>query len=278
MIVFLNGEFVPEERAVVSVFDRGFQYGDGLFETMRVYRGKPFRWAEHIERLRRGAEFLKIRLPFTEKELEGFARQLIEHNATPESLLRISLSRGVGKRGYSPKGADRPTLVMSLHPAPEDARKPPEWRVITALPRLPAKEPLAEFKTANKLPQIMARAEADAAGADEAVLLNTNGEIVEGGSSNLFWIQDGTVCTPPLTTGVLAGVTRLVVFEICQKLGLKTREAALTPEELLETEGVFVSLSSRGVVEVVSLDGRKLNRSPVVGRIRTAYQELISAA
>ena len=262
MIVFLNGEFVPEEKAVVSVFDRSFQFGDGLFETMRVYRGKPFRWLDHIERLQRGAEFLKIRLPFAETELSRHVLELIERNRMPEALLRIALSRGVGQRGYSPKGADQPTMVMSLHPAPETEGPPPEWRAIIASPRLPANEPLAQFKTANKLPQILARAEVDAAGADEGLLLNTDGEIVEGCSSNLFWIQDGNVCTPPLASGILAGVTRLVVLEICQDLGLPNRKTGVTPAELYLTEGVFASLSSRGVVEIVSLDGRELNRSP----------------
>src|ERR1700722_14960787 len=119
MIVFFNGEFVAEEKAVVSVFDRSFQFGDGLFETMRVYRGKPFRWLDHIERLKRGAEFLKIQLPFAEKELNRHALELIERNQMQEALLRIGLSRGVGKRGYSPKGADKPTIVLSLHPAPD---------------------------------------------------------------------------------------------------------------------------------------------------------------
>jgi aminodeoxychorismate lyase len=277
MIVFLNGEFVPEEKAVVSVFDRSFQYGDGLFETLRVYGGKPFRWADHLERLRRGAEFLKIRLPFAETELLGQARRLIEQNRMPEALLRIQLSRGVGKRGYSPRGAEHPTLVMTLHPAPDEAGKPtPEWRVITASPRLPAHEPLAQFKTCNKLPQILARAEADAAGAEEALLLNTEGKVVEGASSNLFWIQGGAVCTPPLASGILAGVTRLVVLEICGKIGLPTRETSVTPAQLFEVEGVFMSLSSRGVVEVVSLDGKNLKRSLVVKDIRAGYGEIVA--
>jgi branched-subunit amino acid aminotransferase/4-amino-4-deoxychorismate lyase len=277
MIVFLNGEFVPEEKAVVSVFDRSFQLGDGLYEALRVYGGRPFRWAEHWERFRRGAEYLKIRIPFDEKELIEGARQLIERNRMPEAMMRITLSRGVGQRGHSPKGAVHPTLVMTLHPAPDDAGKaPPEWRVITASPRLPTDEPLSLFKTANKLPQILARMEADAAGADEALLLNTAGEIVEGGASNLFWIDEGVVCTPPLASGILAGVTRIVVFEICRKAGFPIRETRITPAQLHGMQGVFVSLSSRGVVELVALDGQNLQRSPITQKIRTAYEEMVA--
>src|SRR5213594_3375395 len=111
MIVFLNGQFVPEERAVVSVFDRGFLYGDGLFETVRVYAGQPFRWPQHLQRLERGAEFLRLRMPFEAATLTRFARELMEHNRMFEAVLRLTLSRGVGQRGYSAKGADQPFLV-----------------------------------------------------------------------------------------------------------------------------------------------------------------------
>jgi aminodeoxychorismate lyase len=278
MIVFLNGQFVPEAQAMVSVLDRSFLYGDGIFEVMRVIRGKPFCWAEHIDRFQRGAAFLKIQPPFAPDELLAHALQLIERNRTPEALLRITLSRGVGQRGYSPEGANHPTLVMTLHPAPEtNAGPPPAWRVITASCRLPANEPLAEFKTCNKLPQVLARAEADAAGAHEALLLNTDGQVVEASSSNLFWIADGHVCTSPLRSGILAGVTRLVALEICRTLGQPVRETGITPAELQRVQGAFLSLSSWGIVEIDSLDGQPLPRSPWTTKIRTAYEKMMES-
>ena len=272
MLVFLNGRLVPEAAASVSIFDRSFLYGDGLFEVLRVFNGKPFRWADHMERLRRGAEFLKIQLPFPEQDLLDAARQLIEKNALPEALLRITLSRGVGRRGYSPQGADHPTLTMTLHPAPEaDGQPRPAGRVVTASFRLPAGEMLAQFKTCNKLPQVLARAEADAAGADEALLLNTNGEIVEGSSSNLFWIADGAVCTPPLTSGILAGVTRIVVMELCRDLKLPFREAIIKPDGLRRAEGAFLSLSSWGILEITAINGMEVSLSAIVKQLRAAY-------
>lgn len=274
MLIFLNGQFVPEERAVVSVLDRGFLYGDGLFETMRVFNGKPFRWAQHLERLQRGAEFLKIKLPFSPEALRGFTDELIAKNQMPDALLRLTLSRGVGVRGYSPNGADNPTLVMSLHAAPVNG-KTPRWKLITSSHRLPANEPLAQFKTCNKLAQILARTEADVAGADEALLLNTDGFVVEGASSNLFWVEGDTICTPPLVAGVLAGVTRAVVLEICQTLGLKTKEVNISAEELKRADGIFVSLSSFGIVEAVSLDDEISKQSPLPGKILNCYLELI---
>lgn len=276
MIVFLNGKFVPEEQAVVSVFDRGFLYGDGLFEAMRFSNGKPFRWWEHVQRFERGAAFLKIPVPFKSDELRAQATELIRRNSIGEALLRISLSRGIGPRGYSPKNVTRPAFVMTVHPAPDtNGKPPPTWRVITAGVRLPAKEPLASFKNCNKLPQILARGEADAAGVDDALLLNTEGHVVEGSSSNLFWISDNVVCTPPLVSGILPGVTRLVVFELCRELGLATREAAITPEDLRKAQGVFLSLSSWGIIEVASIDQHVVARSPLAKRIQTAYEAIL---
>lgn len=277
MIVFLNGQFVSEECALVSVFDRSFLYGDGLFETMRVADGKPFRWEQHLERLRKGGDFLGIKIPFACKVLEKHAAELIAQNKMPEALLRLTVSRGVGLRGYSPKGADQPIVVMTLHPLPEaPASGPAGWKLHTASFRLPAGEALAQFKTANKLAQVLARAEADATGADEALLCNTDGFVVEGASSNLFWVQGGAVCTPPLASGILAGVTRAVTLEICGSLRLAIREQTVTPDGLRQAEGVFLTLSSLGVVEAAELDGRVLGRSPLTQDIRRAYDELLS--
>jgi aminodeoxychorismate lyase len=276
MIVFLNGHFVPEDQARVSVFDRGFLYGDGLFETMRVLNGVPFRWDQHLERLTRGAEFLRIALPYTREALRDFANELTERNKMPDALLRITVSRGIGPRGYSPKGAEQPSLVMSVHPAPVfDLQHPPRWRLVTSSVRLPAHDALAQFKTCNKLPQILARAEAEDAGADEALLLNTEGWVVEGASSNLFWLQEGKVATPPLASGILAGVTRATVIEVCKSLGLSSTERQISIEDLLRTEGVFVSLSSLGIAQAVSINGPALPISPVIDRIRQAYNELL---
>src|SRR6185295_13516940 len=134
---------------------------------------------------------------------------------------------------------------------------------------------LAQFKTCNKLPQILARAEADAVGADEALLLNTEGYVVEAASSNLFWVKAGAVCTPPLASGILAGVTRAVVMEICQKLRLEVRELNCRSDELSHADGAFVSLSSMGIVEAATLDGRPLGTSSVVESLQKSYVELV---
>lgn len=276
MLVFLNGKFVPEEKAVVSVFDRGFLYGDGLFETIRVLNGKPFRWPQHWERLRQGANYLKIKLPFSSNKLLAFADELIAKNKMPDALLRLSLSRGIGAPGYLPKNASKPTLAMSLRPAPKIGRRiPAQWRVIVSSSRLAAGDPLARHKTANKLPQVLARAEAAAAGADEAVLANTDGFVVEGASSNLFWVGRGAIGTPPLRAGILPGVTRAIVFEIAAQLKIPVRQQNIRRGELARMDGVFLSLTSLGIVEAKSLDGKTLKKSSVTRQIARAYHDIL---
>jgi aminodeoxychorismate lyase len=275
VIVFLNGKFVPENKAVISIFDRGFLYGDGLFETIRVLNGIPFRWPQHMGRLQQGAAFLKIKLPFTPAKLRAFADKLIVKNKIPDSLLRVSLSRGVGSPGYSPKNAKEPTLVISLRPAPKLDQKVPQWNLISSSFRLPAGEPLARFKTANKLSHVLARAEADTVGANEALLLNTNGFVVEGTSSNLFWIKRSTIYTPSLAAGILPGVTRSVVLEIAAKLKIPIREKNIRLKELYQAEGIFLSLSSLGIVEAKSLDKKELKKSPLTAHIASSYTDIL---
>jgi aminodeoxychorismate lyase len=274
MYVFLNGRFVSEEKAVVSVFDRAFLYGDGLFETIRVWNGKPFCWAQHMERLEQGAKFLKIKLPLAPSRSLVFAQTLVAKNKMPDSLLRLTLSRGIGVTGYSPRNAKKPTLVMSLRPAPKIGPLH-QWKLITSSFRLPSHEPLARFKTCNKLAQVLARAEADAAHANEGLLSNTNGFVVEGASSNFFWIKGEVVFTPPLIAGILPGVTRAVVCEIASRLGIKLREQNIRLKELAGTDGIFLSLSSFGIVEAKSLDGKILKKSSITPQIARAYTDTL---
>jgi aminodeoxychorismate lyase len=276
MIVFFNGKFLLEQQAVVSVFDRSFLYGDGLFETALVVNGMPFRWTQHLQRLEAGAAFLGIKLPFDPAELRAFAERLLRENRTCEGLIRLTLSRGIGLRGYSPRGANSPVIVMTTHPpSVQNIDTPQSWRLTTSSFRLPAGEPLAQFKTCNKLAQILAKAQGETQGTDEALLLNTDGFIVEGASSNFFWIQDGIVCTPPLASGILSGVTRQVVRELCSTLGLTSSERNITPGKVLQAQGVFMTLSSFGIVEVTEIDGQTVRSSPLTGQLQRSFLELV---
>ena len=277
VLVFLNGQFLPEAQAVVPASDRGFLLGDGLFETMRVAGGRPFRLPQHLERLAHGADFLKIKLPFTPDELKGFAGQLVEQNKMPDAILRLTVTRGPGGRGYAPGGDSKPTVVMTLHPLPPPPN-PAGWNLVTSSFRIPAGDPLAAFKTTSKILHVMARAEAAKQGADEALLLNTNGEVAETASGNLFWVQDNIICTVPTGHGVLPGVTRAAVLEICQALGLQTGERAIKPAALNNSGGIFITQSVFGIVPVVMFDGVPVPPSPLVGQIARAYHEMLVQA
>lgn len=277
MIVLLNGKFMPEADAVVPLNDRGFLLGDGLFETVRVANGKPFRLAQHLERLTRGAEFLKIPLPFAPREIQKFAEQLVRHNELAEAALRVMLTRGPGARGYSVKNSGPATLAMTLQPLPPvDPDEPLQWSLITSSHRIPAGDALAAFKTTSKVLNVLARAEAEEKGADEALLLNTNGEVAETAGGNIFWIYQDQVCTVPTGRGVLPGITRAVVLEICQSLGLETNKRIIKPENLRNAAGIFVTQSALGIIPVAAFDGLPVAPSPLVNQLAGAYQEMLA--
>jgi aminodeoxychorismate lyase len=258
--------------------DRSFLYGDGLFETLRIHRGHPFSWKRHWDRLTLGSRSLGIPIPSSETALRETAQELIHRNECEEGVLRIHLSRGVGRRGYSPAGAQSPTLVMTTHPALEtDPTRPRRWRLVTSAWPLPAFSPLTPIKTANKLIAVMARAEAEAVGMDEALMLNPAGHVVEGTASNVFWIAGARLCTPPLTAGALAGITRGLVLELARELGVAVEEPQVEPAVLHRSDGLFMTLSSLGLVPVTELDGVPLADSPLMVRLNEAYRARLSA-
>lgn len=276
MMVFLNGKFMSEAEAFVPLNDRGFLLGDGLFETLRVANGRPFRMEQHLERLMRGAEFIKLPVPFSPKELQQRAAQLIGMNSLAEAVLRVTLTRGVGARGYSIKNSGPPTLAMTLHPLPPtDGDEPVQWSLVTSSLRLPAGDALAAFKTTSKMMNVLARAEAEEQGADEALLLNTNGEVAETAGGNIFWIYQDHVCTVPSGRGVLPGITRAVVLEICQSLGLVTNKRIIKPEQLRKATGVFITQSALGIIPVAAFDGLPVAPSPLVDQLASAYHEML---
>jgi branched-chain amino acid aminotransferase len=275
VLVFLKGQFMPEAQALIPVNDRGFLLGDGLFETMLVVGGKPFLFGRHVERMTRGADFFKIKMPFSPEELQNFAAQLIERNQMPEAVLRLTLTRGPGRRGYAPDTSCEPTLVMTLHPAPPETRI--QWKLVTSSFCIPAGNPLSAYKTTSKILHVMAQAEAVAKGADDALLLNTNGDVAETASGNLFWAHENMLCTAPTTCGVLPGITRAIVLEICGKLGIKLKVRAIGPEALRNSEGLFVTQSVLGIVPVAMFDGKPLKSSPLVYKIADNYHETLTA-
>ncbi len=268
----LNGTLTAESEAVVPIMDRSFLYGDGLFETLRIRQSRPCFWRRHLERLHLGARTLGIPLPWSDADVLRFTEELIQRNQEKEGVLRLHLSRGVGPRGYSPTQAKSPTLVITTHPLPSvPPALPIRWRLVTSVWPLPPFSPLTPIKTANKLVSVMARAEAEAVGMNEALMLNADGKVVEGAASNVFWIEDGRLVTPPLTLGALAGVTRDIVLELARDFDIPVSQPEAVPEVLKRSEGVFLTLSTWGIVSAMELDGRPLPESPLTLRLQRAY-------
>lgn len=273
-LVWLSGEFVAESEARVSAFDRGFLYGDGLFETMRVRRGRIPLWERHVARLEDGLTLLGFESRPEGAELSQAAVGLLRQNQVDEGVLRLQVTRGSGKRGYSSRGTGRPTVLISTHflsPASGESADPPEWRMVTASIRVWSGSPLNRVKSTSKALHVLARSEADDRGADEALLLNERGELVEASGANLFWMTDDSLVTPPTATGALAGITRAEIMRLARERELEVVESVALPEVLLEARGVFLTNSVGGPVTVKELDGRPLAVSGWVARLRAAW-------
>ena len=279
MIVFLNGDFLEEAAAHIPVGDRGFLYGDGVFETIRTAQGRPLLWGAHLERLHRGLELLGFRRPSSEAGLGTAVNKLLKKNQLTDAIVRITVTRGSGPRGYSPEGANHPTLLITAQPAPEPFGGPAGlegWDLITSQYRLSTSDRLASAKHTNRLLSILARAEAEAAGAHEALLLNTEGDFAEAAGSNVFWLEaPNLLLTPQADSGALLGVMRGSILEVAPALGLVVRHENAHPSRLGTAVGIFLTNSIHLLVPVRSLDGHVVPRSPWINLIINCLRETL---
>lgn len=275
--VLLAGRLLPAAEAGISINDRGFLYGDGLFETMRVCGGRVPFWREHLERLTDGSALLRIRLPATTEALRQDAARLIEANVLEDGLLRLQLTRGAGARGYSPRGASRPTLLLTTHALPPADPPASAWTAIISAQVVWSRSPLNRVKHTSKLVHVLARAEADDRQAHEALLLNERGEVVEASAANLFWVSSGCLLTPPLRSGALPGITRRMVIRAANQCGMPVAETECTQGTLRVADGLFLTNSARGLVELDHLNGELLARSDLVKVLRAAWEAQLAS-
>jgi branched-chain amino acid aminotransferase len=256
--VYLNDKFVPQEEAVVSVFDHGFLYGDGVYETLRAYRGRVFQLAEHLARLERSASRIQLHLPVSLERLTDLVRESLSRNQLQEAYLRITVSRGAGEIGLDPALCKSPTLVIiakPFQPYPESLYAD-GVSVIVAKTRRNLPEALPpQVKSLNFLNNILAKMEAKAAGAHEALMLNHQGELTEGTTSNLFVVQRGRVRTPAVECGILNGITRGLVLQLASELGIPSEETRLTVDDLLRADECFLTNTTQEVLPVTRVNG-----------------------
>ena len=268
-VAFLNGDFFLTSMAQIPAGDRGFLYGDGLYETIRVHDARPFLWEWHMMRFTDSAVSLGITQPQTTESLLGNVNELIRRNSMSESVIRIALSRGVGERGYGVTGEEQPTLLITQHSPPTTPAQP--LSLVNTSARVAIGDPLAKVKSANKLGSILAKRDAVDQGADDGLILNSDGNVTETSSANLFWMEGGTLHTPPVSDSVLPGVTRRLVIELASALGQTVREESVASDRLQQADAVFVTSAATGVIAVGQVNGCAIGTHPLVYQLQNAY-------
>ncbi|YCM45909.1 branched-chain-amino-acid transaminase [Verrucomicrobiaceae bacterium 227] len=279
--IWLDGKVVDEAEAKISVFDHGLLYGDGIFEGIRFYEGRVFRLTEHIERLYLSAKALLLKMPWTLEEICQATLETIRANGLRDGYIRLVVTRGVGDLGLNPYLCPKPSMFIiasgiSLYPA-ELYEKGLE--VVTCATRRPTPGSLSpQVKSLNYLNNIMAKIEALKAGAKEGLMLNEQGYVAECTGDNVFIVKKGEVLTPPVSDGSLDGITRQVIFDLCDELGIKIREASLTRYDLYTAEESFLTGTAAETIPMVKLDEREIGGGtpgPVSLRLIEAFRKLV---
>lgn len=285
--VWIDGAVVDAEAARISVFDRGFLYGDSIYEVLRTFDGRPFGVSEHLDRLERSAAGLEMSLPLRADIVRAIDATLAAANEK-NAYVRIIVTRGAGEIGLSPTLADGPRLlvmVRAAHLPPVEAYRDGIAVCMVQRSRGSATTPGASvdpsLKSGNYLPSVLAAAEAGRRHAYEAILCDAVGRITEGGSSNLFIVRGGRLGTPQLSLGLLAGITRSTVIGLATKAGIAVDELPLWPDDLRTADEAFITSSVRGILPAVRVDGDAIGSGkpgPVTLRVMALYQQLTESA
>jgi branched-chain amino acid aminotransferase len=280
-VVSIDGALCSPADALVSVYDRGFLYGDAVFEVLRTYGGQPFALDEHLARLRRSAERVFIDVPVDDATFRREIAAALAAAGEGEHYLRVVLTRGSGPLSLDPSTATHPLRVLLVEPVTPPAKELYVHGIaaITVAVRRPADDTAAAgAKLANYLPNLLAMRDAKARGAQEALVLDARGHVVEGASSNVFVVQAGRVATPPESAGILPGITRARLLAAARSLGIALDERDLLPADLHAAAEVFVSSSIREVLSVVRVDDRPVGAGtpgPVARALHRRFRESV---
>lgn len=277
-VAMVDGVLSPLESATVSVLDRGFLYGDSVFETIRTYGGTPFALGAHLARLERSAALVHIELPVTTAALAEEVRTAVGAAGNAESYVRVTVTRGSGQLGLDPSLAGRATrvvIVTELHPPPAEAYERGILATTFVTQRVGDGTGAAGAKIGNYLVGILALGAARAAGAGEALIVDGEGRVVEGATSNVFFGSGDVLTTPPEDAGILPGITRAHVLEVARALGLEVRLRAPLVQEIGTFDEVFISSSIRELLPVVRVDERVVGGGtpgPLYRRLLAAFR------
>ncbi|QTM99213.1 branched-chain-amino-acid transaminase [Sediminibacillus dalangtanensis] len=260
--IFLSGEFVKKEEAVVSVYDHGFLYGDGVFEGIRTYDGNIFKLEEHLQRLYESARSILLEVPYTKEELTQIIVETIRKNQLEDAYIRVVVSRGSGNLGLDPSNCSQPRLVviaeaLALFPKELYERGLRVGSVASRRNRPDVLSP--QIKSLNYLNNILVKLEANQAGVDEALMLNDQGYVTEGSADNVFVVKNGTIFTPPVYLGALEGITRNAIIDLAKETGYTVKETPFTRHDVYVADEVFLTGTAVEVIAVVEVDGRKID-------------------
>ncbi len=280
-IVYLNGELIPRSKANLSPFDHGFLYGYGIFETMRAYSGSIFRLDRHLARLRQAAQTIGIASKLARHNLEKACQDTLKANDLAEARLRLSISAGEGDITPNPETCTGITVfiaVKKLVPLPPEIYERGYKAILSSL-RRNSQSPLSRLKSTCYLENILARQEARAAGADEALILNERGFIAEGSTTNVFLISGKMLITPSVESGALAGITREAVLEMAQSMGIMPVVKQVELSELINAREAFLTNSILEIMPLTGLDARPIGTGTpgiLTQKLMSAYRELVA--
>jgi branched-chain amino acid aminotransferase len=280
MYVYLNNELVPRSQAVVSVFDHGFLYGDGVYETMRVYDDVIFMVDEHLARLRRSASMTGLTVPRDNDQIKGLIYDTLGANSLKNAYVRLTLSRGYGPLGLDPDLCSEPTFVIiteHMTDYPKEFYRDGIRIIIARTRRNPAEAINPQIKSLNFLNNILAKIEAKREGAYEAVMLNVSGHVAEGTVSNVFFYSDDVLCTPSVDCGILDGITRRLVLDIAVREGFTVSEGRFTLDDIHRASEVFMTNTTMEVMPVCQVDEVKYRVGNVAKLLRKAYRDEVAA-
>jgi branched-chain amino acid aminotransferase len=281
--VNVNGRVFDQEHAVISVFDHGFLYGEGVYETLRTYNGQPFLFDRHMRRLRRSADMLALAVPMTDAEIDARFRETMRtaglgDSTDREAYLRILVTRGIGELTYDPAATPTPSVIVIAKPNVNPPADVFDRGVKVSLVPIVRNHPGSVnplIKSNNLLNNALAMQEAFRRGGFEGVMRNYRGELAECTQSNLFIVRNGAALTPPIDAGLLPGITREFLFEVGRGAGIDVREAVLRDDDLFGADESFLTSTTREVVPIVQVDDRTIGSGrpgPVTHALLDGYR------
>ncbi|HZG77979.1 MAG TPA: branched-chain-amino-acid transaminase [Paenibacillus sp.] len=281
-VIYLNGEYVTKENAMISVYDHGFLYGDGIFEGIRIYDGNIFKCKEHLQRLYDSAKSIMLTIPLSIGEMQDTLVETIRRNELRDGYIRLVVSRGPGDLGLDPRRSPKANVIIiveKLSIYPEEAYRD-GLRTVSVSTRRNVPDALnPKIKSLNYLNNILVKIQANLAGVGEAIMLNSQGYVAEGSADNIFLVKNDVLFTPPAYVGALEGITRAAVIELCERLGLKLKEEPFTLHDVYVADEVFFTGTAAEIIAVREVDGRIIGEGkagPITTQLLGEFRKLVT--